>query len=156
MGRTHQLRQVQDVWDGRADGGPAGQVPHDGGVGGHPAAADAADAADALSCSASCFNPDKPAGPSAERSGDTPEGRAPIRQGGTLSVTRPSPWQPASINNNSCQSQTTTVPDRCDVFNFKTLFCSLMVYGFMFICCCEMLMVGVVIKNGENNALQVK
>lgn len=39
---SYQFWQVEDVRDGGADPGPAGQVPHDGGVGGHPAAAAAA------------------------------------------------------------------------------------------------------------------
>ena len=36
---SYQLRQVEDVGDGGAYSDPAGQVPHGGGVGGHPAAA---------------------------------------------------------------------------------------------------------------------
>lgn len=42
---SYQLWQVQDVRDGGADPGSAGQVPHHGGVGRHPAAAAAAAAA---------------------------------------------------------------------------------------------------------------
>ena len=39
---SYQLRQVEDVGDGGAYSDPAGQVPHGGGVGGHPVAAAAA------------------------------------------------------------------------------------------------------------------
>lgn len=39
---SYQFWQVEDVRDGRTYSDPAGEVPHGGSVGGHPAAAAAA------------------------------------------------------------------------------------------------------------------
>lgn len=49
---SYQFGQVEDVGDGRTYSGPAGQVSHGGGVGGHPAAAAAAQTEEGLRAAA--------------------------------------------------------------------------------------------------------